>query len=324
MKRDAEVSRRVGVLGAGEIVRSHHLPVLLAAGIEVAWVADPSPLARRRGQMRFGIPTLSLDDAWSRLNQVDAVLLAAPVGRRAEHHERLADSGTAVYLEKPIARSVSELDDLIDRYQGSRVTCGFQRRSFANVGVLRALLAELPVGPVRRIELHEGGRTMATGASLDFRDDLEAAGGGILTDLGCHGLDTIDQLVGLDNAVVEDQELVIDAGVERDASIRIRTGGIEVVVELSWLRELDSGVRIICEDGVITSPARMLGGVHINTPGGEVRSLLGQGALNPTQGFWDVWCHALRLPGSAIDYSLTSSQTVVHLTEQIYRAAGLQ
>lgn len=324
MRRHGGLNRRVGVLGSGEIVRSHHLPVLLAAGVDVAWVADPSPLAGRRSRWRFGVLALSLDEAWARLDQVDAVLLAAPVGRRAEHHERLACSGTPVYLEKPIARSLIELDKLIAQYQGSRVTCGFQRRSFANVGVLRSLLAELPVGPVRSIEFHEGARTMATGASSDFRDDLEAAGGGVLTDLGCHGLDTIDQLVGLGNAVVEDQQLVVDEGVERDASIRLRAGDIDIEIELSWLRDVDSRVRVICEDGVITSSARMLGGVHVETPGTEVRSFLGRGAQNPSQGFWDAWCYALRLPRSEIDYSLTSCRAVVRITEEIYREAGLR
>jgi predicted dehydrogenase len=236
----------------------------------------------------------------------------------------LADSGTAIYLEKPIARSLIELDALIALYEGSRVTCGFQRRSFANVGVLRALLAELPVGPVRRIELHEGGRTLATGASSEFRDDPQAAGGGILTDLGCHGLDTIDQLVNLDAAVVQDQELVVDEGVERDATIHLRTADIDVVLELSWLRDIDSCVRVICEHGVITSSARMLGGVRVETPGAPVRSLFGRDAQNPTQGFWDVWCHALQLPGSDVDYSLPTSRAVVRITEEIYRAAGLR
>lgn len=324
MKRGGEGRRRVGALGAGEIVRSHHLPLLLAAGVDVAWVADPSPLAKRLAHRLFGIPTLSLDDAWSRLDQVDAVLLAAPVGRRAEHHDRLADCGTPVYLEKPIARSLIELDDLAARYAGSRVTCGFQRRSFANVGVLRSLLTELPVGTVRRIELHEGGRTMATGTSADFRDDVTAAGGGILTDLGCHGLDMIDQLVGLDAAVVEDQELVVDHGVERDATISLRTGDVEVSIELTWLRDIDSCVRVICDQGVITSPTRMLGGVDIETGGTRTRSLLGKDAQNPTQGFWDVWCHALQLPGSDIDYSLPTSRAVVRITDEIYRAAGLR
>jgi len=324
MKGNGGPPRRVGILGAGEVVRSHHLPVLLAAGVDVAWVADPSPLARRRSRWRFGVRTLSLDDAWSRLDEVDAVLLAAPVGRRAEHHERLARSGTAVYLEKPIARSVVELDDLIAQYDGSRVTCGFQRRSFANVGALRSLLAELPVGPVKKIELREGGRTRATSASHDFRDNLELAGGGILTDLGCHGLDTIDQLVGLGTAVIEDQEVVVDGGIERDVSARLRVGSIDVVIELSWLRDIENCVRVVCEEGVIVSPARMLGGVRVETDRGEERSVVGRGAQNPTQGFWDAWCHALQRPGSGVDYSLPSVRAVIRITDEIYRAAGLR
>jgi predicted dehydrogenase len=236
----------------------------------------------------------------------------------------LARSGTAVYLEKPIARSLAELEHLIARYDQSHVICGFQRRSFANVRLLRSLLADRPVGAVRRIELCEGGRTMATGTESDFRDDPAVAGGGILTDLGCHGLDTIDQLVGLDTAVVEEQKLVVDEGVERDASIRLRAGEIDIVFELTWLRDLDSCLRVICDDGVITSPARMLGGVDVVTADTGVRTYLGPGAQNPAQGFWDTWCHALRLPGSDVDYSLTSSRAVVRITEQIYRAAGLR
>jgi hypothetical protein len=73
-------------------------------------------------------------------------------------------------------------------------------------------------------------------------------------------------------------------------------------MELSWLRGIDSCVRVICEQGIITSPARMLGGVHIET----------------------AWCETLPLPGSAVDYSLRTSRAVVGITGEIYQAAGLR
>jgi predicted dehydrogenase len=318
-------AKRVGILGAGEIVRSHHLPVLLAAGVKVAWVADPSTYALSQTRARFQTPTLSIEAAWADLDNVDAVLLAAPVGFRLEHHERLAQSRTSVYLEKPIARTVQELDELILLYGDSRVTCGFQRRAFANVVQLRALLRTLPVGPVKRIELSEGSRTLATGTSSDFRDDVGAAGGGILTDLGCHGLDVIDQLIGLHDAAVVDQTMIVDEGLERDVSVQIRAGAIDVAMELSWLRDCSSGLRIVCENGTISSPAKLLGGIRIeplNGPHCEVSSV---GTQNLSQAFWDVWSHALwPQHDHSVDYSLPTTRSVLSITDSIYRLAGLR
>lgn len=324
MKSTAGPAKRVGVIGAGEVVRSHHIPVLIASGVDVAWVADPASSAARISTRRFGVPALSIDDALDQLHNVDAVLLAAPVGRRDGHHKHLSRSGVAVYIEKPIARGVSELDHLIAAYGTSRVTCGFQRRSFANVAEVQRLISENSLGAVRKIELHEGGRTLATGTPSEFRDDVSVAGGGVLTDLGCHGLDTIGQLVDLTNAVVSDHVLIVDDLLDRDARVLMQAGDVDIEVVVSWLRDIEGRLKITFDNGTVTTAARMLGPVVVETSAGSRTSTPPVGSMNASQGFWNAWCHNLGLPGSGIDYSLPTARSVVRIIDDVYRAAGLR
>lgn len=315
---------RVGIVGGGSIVIDHHLPLLRAAGVDVVWVADPSPSARQLCKWRFGVDSIVPERAWESLDAVDVVLLAIPVGVRDEPHHHLASSGVTVYLEKPIARSSAELDHLIEAYGDSRVVCGFQRRSLAGKAAISRFLDERPLGEIRRVTLHEGARTRATGSSQGFRDDRALSGGGVLTDLGCHGLDLLDQTVGLTDAVIERQDLWIDDGIDRDVSLTLRANGIEVDIRLSWASDIENEFAIECEDGILTTAPRLTGPVDLQPgPIGWATDPRPPGSVNMTQGFWDVWASALRRPSTIADYSLDSARAVVQLTERIYRDAGL-
>jgi predicted dehydrogenase len=82
---------------------------------------------------------------------------------------------------------------------------------------------------------------MATGTSSDFRDDPELSGGGVLIDLGSHGIDLAFQVTGASSADIQSQCFLFDHGVDRDVTLRaLMTGApepVELLVELSWLRE---------------------------------------------------------------------------------------
>jgi predicted dehydrogenase len=82
---------------------------------------------------------------------------------------------------------------------------------------------------------------MATGTSSTFRDKPELSGGGVLIDLGCHGIDLAFQITGADSAHVLSQCLVFDGEVDRDVTLRAELTGpaqtVELLVELSWLRD---------------------------------------------------------------------------------------
>jgi predicted dehydrogenase len=107
---------RIGVIGLGywgpNIVRVlHDLPQS-----EVAWICDSREEALNRLKRRYPAPRATT--AYEHVlheDTVDAVVIATPV---ATHHELAAaalDARKHVFVEKPLAASVAEADDLITR-----------------------------------------------------------------------------------------------------------------------------------------------------------------------------------------------------------------
>jgi len=103
---------RVGVLGAGHFGRFHALKA--AAGPRTALVGlhDADPARAALVAAEAGCPALS---AAALIEAADAVIVAAPT---RFHHQLTAaalDAGKHVLVEKPIAATLAEADDLIAR-----------------------------------------------------------------------------------------------------------------------------------------------------------------------------------------------------------------
>ena len=93
--RDRTLS--VGVVGAGEIARIAHLPVLAAMPeVSLAWIADRDPERARVLAQGFGARALPLPGDLTRLPEADVVLLALPYGARAAYYEALAGRDSAL------------------------------------------------------------------------------------------------------------------------------------------------------------------------------------------------------------------------------------
>jgi predicted dehydrogenase len=116
MRDLADPAGRIGVIGLGywgpNIVRVlHDVPES-----EVAWICDAREDALARVTRRYpaACATTTYEDVL-RDDTVDAVVIATPV---ATHHDLAAaalDAGKHVFVEKPLAASVAEADDLVRR-----------------------------------------------------------------------------------------------------------------------------------------------------------------------------------------------------------------
>jgi predicted dehydrogenase len=106
---------RVAVVGAGDFGRNHARVYRRLEGAEFVGVVDQNSERARSVADEFG--TAVLPDLDSLAGRVDAVSLAVPTIEHARIGCLLLSRGIDVLVEKPIAASVAEADELIDAAQ---------------------------------------------------------------------------------------------------------------------------------------------------------------------------------------------------------------
>jgi predicted dehydrogenase len=107
----SEKKIRVGVVGVGDFGRNHVRVWRELEGAELAGIVDAD--AERAGRVAAEFGTRVLPGVEALAGQVDAVSLAVPTVEHARMGCRLLEQGMDVLVEKPMAASLAEADDLI-------------------------------------------------------------------------------------------------------------------------------------------------------------------------------------------------------------------
>ncbi len=124
---------RIGFVGAGNYATSMLLPHLARLGTaKLAHVATTKSLSAENAQQKFGFTTASTDaDAVFNDESLDVIFI---VTRHATHAKlvcRALEAGKAVFVEKPLALTRAETDEIaetIARTGNDRLMVGFNRR----------------------------------------------------------------------------------------------------------------------------------------------------------------------------------------------------
>ena len=103
---------RVAVVGTGEFGRNHVRVWRELEGAELVGVVDANPDRAQKIAAEFGVRVLPGIESLA-TEKVDAVSLAVPTKEHAAIGCRLLESGHDVLVEKPIASSLEEADQLI-------------------------------------------------------------------------------------------------------------------------------------------------------------------------------------------------------------------
>lgn len=297
----------VGVVGAGSIVGSMHLPVLMSMPqVRVAWIADASA-ERAAGLARaYQVPRGLGARGPSELPEADVVLLAIPVAPRTPYYEALGPRGTAVFAEKPFALTAADHERFASFYPPERIGCGYMRRMYASTMLLRRLIAEEWFGPLRRMRIAEGGRTTKTGVDSSYQDLTTDEGGGILINLACHSLDLAFWMTEATGYVVESKRVVFDGATDRKAEATIcltgRPGGPEADVPLefvcSWLDRQDNTITLTFDRAAVVAGTGAGAAVHVRSAGhrenGAQLMAVERGATTSNQAFYLEWREFLR------------------------------
>jgi predicted dehydrogenase len=170
---------RAAVIGAGVFGRHHAAKYKQIRGVELVAIADPSLAAREHAGEQLSVRTVS---DWRALRgEVDLVSICSPAITHAAIVRGFLEAGAHVMVEKPIATSVHEAEDLIAlaANRGRVLTVGHQERFvFAKSGLLNSADAPLSVECVRAGPW--------TGRSTDV---------GVVLDLMIHDLDLVHSLI---------------------------------------------------------------------------------------------------------------------------------
>lgn len=178
---------RVAVIGVGHLGR-HHARILSALdGAELAAVVDTLP--GRAAEIASGTGARALTDYRAILGEVDAVTIAVPTEQHRDVALPFLERGTAVLVEKPMARSLAEADELLAAAHASGATLAVGHTERYNPAV--AAVMPLVTSP-RFIEVHRLGVFPERSLDID-----------VVFDLMIHDLDVILSLVRSDVVSIE-------------------------------------------------------------------------------------------------------------------------
>jgi myo-inositol 2-dehydrogenase/D-chiro-inositol 1-dehydrogenase len=231
----------VGIIGSGFIAEIHAESMARVPNARV--VAAASPTAGRAAEFagRHGIPhhysdyreMLARDD-------IQVVSLALPNDLHVEATEAAAAAGKHVICEKPISRTLAEADRMIEACRAAGVQLFYaEELCFAPKYVRAKLLADDgalgDVFLVKQSEEHSG-------PHAPWFWDVRRSGGGVLMDMGCHGIAFARWV--LNNQAITQVSATMGTFVHgdktkgEDHSVCVLTfeGGAMAIIEDSWAK----------------------------------------------------------------------------------------
>ena len=131
---------RVAVIGVGHLGR-HHARILAAMpGVDLVGVADRN--VERAREIASAHETAFFADAAALAGTLDAVVVATPTASHAEVAAPFLEAGTAVLIEKPLARTLDEADALVAmaRRKGATLAVGHTERFNPALAAARPML----------------------------------------------------------------------------------------------------------------------------------------------------------------------------------------
>ncbi|WGD37820.1 ROK family protein [Lysinibacter sp. HNR] len=191
-----EPDLRIAIVGFGMrsgISTWAHQP---GQGALVTAVVDPDPAARLRAAEQFG-ENIELLSNHLDLNRtlIDAAIVVTPDDTHHSITAHLLQAGIAVYLDKPIATTTDDADDLLEiaHRSGSKLYIGHNMRHMAVVRLMRDIIMRGEIGAVKAVWCRH---FVGNGGDYYFKDwhaDRRRSNG-LLLQKGAHDLDVIHWL----------------------------------------------------------------------------------------------------------------------------------
>lgn len=183
----------VGLVGFGLAGRVFHAPLIIAAGMQVRGVVTRQVELARQA---FGNVSVHADlDSLLADAAIDLVVIATPNHLHAPQAMAALKAGKHVVIDKPFALHMGEADELVRMAEesGRHLAVFHNRRWDSDFLTIKKVLASGRLGDIYRVQMRWDRYRPAV---QERWRETEAAGGGLLLDLGPHLLDQAMCLFG--------------------------------------------------------------------------------------------------------------------------------
>jgi predicted dehydrogenase/nucleoside-diphosphate-sugar epimerase len=269
---------RLALVGCGAVIERLYLPALKRCpSIELAAFVDVS--VERARLLSAGLPsTLVATSHRDVFGEIDAAIVAVPNHLHAPVAVDLLSNGVHILVEKPMAPNTTDCDAMIAAaaQAGTVLAVGQVRRFYAASQMVKHAIAAGLLGSIVSVGVREG-TVLSWPLASDYLFRREAAGGGVLMDVGSHTLDLLLWWLGDWDTVVCRDDAVGGVEANSELQIRFRSGAI-AAVEVSRNRTLRNTFVIRGERGTIEVGIGFNASVRL-TIGEHDASLTGRGTL---------------------------------------------
>ena len=196
---------RAGIIGCGGITERRHGPMLasLSDHVTVTALADLSQERLDLMGGKLGVTSENLYTDWEQMlasEELDLVHICTPHHLHEPQAIAAMEAGAHVFLEKPIATRLEEVDRMIAASErtGRKMTVGHNQLFSA---AHRAAMEQIQAGAIGSVFLVRteglgGSHVVGRGVSQQWRTQAKAGGGGPLIDNGYHQVYTALNYVG--------------------------------------------------------------------------------------------------------------------------------
>ncbi|QJD86898.1 Gfo/Idh/MocA family protein [Cohnella herbarum] len=252
----SEKELRVAVIGAGAIAGNHFEAIQATAGLRACAVADIDQDRADELAGRYGINSYQDYRELIERERPDVVAIALPHYLHKEAAIFAAGFGCHLMLEKPMALSVSECDEIIRAAVAAniRMLIGHTQHYMADNLHAKRILRSGDLG--RLVMIHDVRHMNYYRPSRpDWFLEKAKSGGGVLANLGTHSIDKIQWLTG--SAVRKVNASISHYGNRGDVEgggmvyLELANGVPATVVQSGYIGAARNETEIICTKGML-------------------------------------------------------------------------
>ncbi len=191
----------VGLIGLGGIADFHYQGLKGNDSVTLLGIADANKEILRKRIDEWKVIVYNSIDEILEVEEIDAVHILTPSDKHFEHVIKALEAGKHVLVEKPVATSLKEIENIKDVAEKKNLICLPNHNHLYTAGIIEArkLIDEEKLGKIVYGEFFASG--LLNLDNWGWRASLKSAGGGALIDSGTHLIYQALYLLGSCNKV---------------------------------------------------------------------------------------------------------------------------